>query len=249
MAADTRDLREDSMSAEVIPFSAAARARKQAASRALTLGQRRREGKSELPPPATETAKNSRIRADRRDDWRHACRVSDYWRARLKWNQALGTAQHWEIANSLSLPPAQDENRFNLVDIWREAVARQLLTPAPDAKEVAWKRAMLAGNEFKHLPTKAERVEQMIAEDVAFLAAHPTRRSNSEAMKLNREFKEAMRQRIREVAALRNLPDIEIKQVLRLKHEEVVRWSKAHSVNISWLLEGLGPVFKPWPVS
>jgi hypothetical protein len=37
--------------------------------RVLTPRQRRCEGKPELPPPATETAKNSRIRIARRDAW------------------------------------------------------------------------------------------------------------------------------------------------------------------------------------
>jgi hypothetical protein len=41
------------------------------------------------------------------------------------------------------------------------------------------------------------------ADDAAWLAAHPTRRSNSEAMAKRREFIEAMRQRIRDFAASR----------------------------------------------
>jgi hypothetical protein len=64
-----------------------------------------------------------------------------------------------------------------LVDTWREAVVKQLLTPAPDGAAVAWKRAKLAGRGFSHLPTKAERIERVIAEDLAFLAAHPVRQS------------------------------------------------------------------------
>ena len=81
----------------------------------------------------------------------------------------------------------------------------------------------------------------------AWLAAHPTRRSNSEARTRSREFKVAMRQRIREVAASRNLSDEEIRPVLKLKHETIGRFCQAHDVNIGWLLEGIGPVFKIWP--
>jgi hypothetical protein len=67
------------MSCEIIQFSTAARparpvSDKQTPSevtaignRVLTPRQRRREGKPGLPPPATETAKNSRIRIARRD--------------------------------------------------------------------------------------------------------------------------------------------------------------------------------------
>jgi hypothetical protein len=52
---------------------------------------------------------------------------------------------------------------------------KKLLTPAPDLRAVTWKRAQLAGRRFSHLPTRKERVERAIADDVAFLDAHPTR--------------------------------------------------------------------------
>jgi hypothetical protein len=61
--------------------------------RPLTPMQQRRRGKPELPPPATETAKNSRLRNGRRDAWWRAERLVDYWRARFDWYSALGTAQ------------------------------------------------------------------------------------------------------------------------------------------------------------
>jgi hypothetical protein len=59
-----------------------------------------------------------------------------------------------------------------LVDKWREAVAKKLLTPAPDPAAITWKRAKLKSSDFPHLPIKIERAN---ADDVAFLAAHPTR--------------------------------------------------------------------------
>jgi hypothetical protein len=248
------------MSCEIIQFSVAARPARpvsdnQAApgvtvigNRVLTPRQRRREGKPDLPPPATETAKNARIRIERRDAWWLAERVSEYWRTRLDWHSALGTAQQYGIADSTSFPSAENESRFGLVDTWREAVVKQLLTPAPDGAAVTWKRAQLAGRGFSHLPTKAERIERVIAEDLAFLAAHPTRRSNSEAMARSREFKEAMRQRIREIAASRDLSDEEIKPALRLKHQEIAEFTEKHGVNLEWLLEGRGRIFKKDPI-
>ena len=85
--------------------------------RALTPRQMRRQGKPELPPPATETARNSRIRSARRDAWWRAERLEDYWRARLGWYSALGTAQKWEIADSASFSPAKDHlARLELID-------------------------------------------------------------------------------------------------------------------------------------
>ena len=167
----------------------------------------------------------------------------------MEWQSALETAQHWRIADSASFPPPREkEGRFDLVDKWREALVKQLLTPAPDLAAITWKRAQLAGRGFKHLPTKAGRIERVIAENLAFLAAHPTRRSNSETMARRREFKEAMRQRIREIAASRGFSDEEIKPVLRLKHQEIGEFAIKHSVSLAWLLEGAGPIFKEYPV-
>jgi hypothetical protein len=129
-----------------------------------------------LAEPQTETCRNQRLRIARRDGWWHAGRVADYWRARLDWLGALETAQRWEIADSASLQLPGNVSRYSLVDTWREAVVKQLLTPAPDGGAVAWKRAKLQGREFAHLPIKAPRVEQSIAADVEFLTAHPARR-------------------------------------------------------------------------
>ena len=190
------------------------------------------------------TCKNSRLRQMRDEAWNRASHTTSYWRARLNWHGELECAQKWGLADSGSFPPAADENRFRLVDTWREAVVKQLLTPAPNVAAVAWKRAKLSGGDFSYLPVKPERVERVIADDVAFLAAHPVRRSNSEAMAHRREFKEAMRQRIRDIAASRDLSDKEIKPVLRLKHHEIANFTEKHGVNLEWLLEGRGRIFK-----
>jgi hypothetical protein len=155
------------MICEIIQFSTAVRT-----TRAVS---DKREGKPELPPPATETAKNARIRGGRKDAWEAACRLPEYWRARLDWCNALNIAQKRGIADSTSFPSDDETTRFELVETWREAVAKRLLTPAPDLGAVKWKRAKLAGGNFPYLPVKKERVERAIADDVAFLAAHPTR--------------------------------------------------------------------------
>ena len=83
---------------------------------------------------------------------------------------------------------------------------------------------------------------------MAFLAAHPVRQSNSEAIAHRREFKDAMRQRIRDIAASRDLSDEEIKPVLKLKHHEIVELTKRHGVNVEWLLKGKGRVFEKDPI-
>jgi hypothetical protein len=60
-----------------------------------------------------------------------------------------------------------------------------------------------------------KKIERAIADDLAWLAANPTHRSKSEGMA------RSLRQRIREVAASRNLSDEEITPVLKLKHEAI----------------------------
>lgn len=121
------------------------------------------------------TCKNSRLRQARDKAWHRASRTTSYWRMRLDWHSELECAQKWGLADSGSFPPAADENRFSLVDAWREAVVKQLLTPAPNVAAVAWKRAKFSGRGFCHLPVKPERVERAITDDEAFLTAHPTR--------------------------------------------------------------------------
>jgi hypothetical protein len=217
--------------------------------RALTPRQQRRAGKPELPPPATETAKNSRMRIARRDAWWHACRVSEYWRARMDWQAALSTAQLWNVAGSSLYPRADGENRQVSVDTWRASVAKQLLTPAPDLGAVAWKRAKLKGRDFRLLPIEARPVERAIADDIAFLTAHPTRTPVSpEAKEHRRNFKEAMRRRIKDIAAARDIPDDEIRPVLSLRHRHIGEFATKYGVNLEWLLEGEGRIFKKDPI-
>lgn len=74
------------------------------------------------------------------------------------------------------------------------------------------------------------------------------RHTNSNAMARRREFKQAMRQRIRDIAASRDLSDEEIKPALTLKHLEIARFSQQHGVNLEWLLEERGSVFETDPI-
>jgi hypothetical protein len=65
-------------------------------------------------------------------------------------------------------------------------------------------------------------------------------RTHSEAVALRREFKLAMRQRIKDVAASRDLTHEDIKAVMTLKHHEIARFTEEHGVNVDWLLTGEG---------
>ena len=173
-----------------------------------------------------------------------------YWRLRIDFQSAVSWAQRMEIPEGRFHPSDPEEcDRMSMVGKYRAALVKQLLTPAWDVNSVKWKQMALARGQHHYTDVKPERIERAIADDLAWLAAHPTRRSNSEAMARRREFNEAMRGRIRDIAASRDLSDEEIKPALKLKHEEIARFSQQHGVNIEWLLEGRGRVFEKDPIT
>jgi hypothetical protein len=170
-----------------------------------------------------------------------------YWRLRIDFEEAVSWAQRMGIPEG-GFHPVNPDHRGPNVERWRAALVKQLLTPAWDVASVKWKQMALARGQHEYTGVKTERIEHAIADDLAFLAAHPVRRSNSETMARRREFKEAMRQRIRDVAASRDLSDEEIKPVLKLKHHEIAKFTEKHGVNLEWLLEGRGRIFKKDPI-
>lgn len=203
----------------------------------------------------TDTCKNARLREGRKIAWGCAHAARAYWRGRLDFESVVSHAQSRGIAEGKLHPEADETERWMILNKWRASIAAQLLTPAPDVAAVTWKRTALRSGEHKYTDVTTERIARAIADDVAFLAAHPTRKSiaasrqsNSEAIARRREFKEAMRQRIRDVAASRDLSDEEIKPVLKLKHREIAEFTERHGVNLEWLLEGRGRVFKTDPI-
>lgn len=74
------------------------------------------------------------------------------------------------------------------------------------------------------------------------------RRTNSSAMARNREFKDAMRQRIKDVAASRDLSEDEIKPAMTCKHQAIGEFAKKHGVNLEWLIAGKGRIFEKDPI-
>jgi hypothetical protein len=194
------------------------------------------------------THANALARDNRRAAWEIAEVVTRYWRARIDMNDAAACAQREGLPEGKNHPTLDFDGRLALVARWREAKAAQLLTPAPKAAAVLWKKAELNSNYFKFLRVDAGKVERAIEADEAFLASHPVRQTKSaEAKARTRAFKEAMRQRIREVAALRTLADDEIGPALGLRHQHIGEFCEAHGVNLGWLLEGAGEMFKRGP--
>jgi len=111
--------------------------------------------------------------------WWAASRLTAYQRSCLDWHDALSIAQTHGIADANSHPSTENENRMMMVDLWRAALVKQILTPAPDAAAVAWKRAQLRAENYRYSGVKPERLQSAIADDLAFLAAHPTKKNQS----------------------------------------------------------------------
>lgn len=125
----------------------------------------------------TPTAKNRRLRDERWKAWRNADRATNYWLARFKFYDAVFTAVEIGLpeARSDSCNLGGGEYRQDSVNGYREAVRKQIFTPAPDIAAVNWKRVHL--KQALWTGAKREHIEQIIADDVAFLKAHPVRRA------------------------------------------------------------------------
>jgi hypothetical protein len=129
--------------------------------------------------PETETGKNQRLRQRRYEAWQKVDTEKDYWKARMDFGDALSRAQRCGISDAMSFPAVQHEDRWPLLGKYREALARLLLTPAPTVATVNWKQAVLASGGHLHTSVESERLDRVIADDLAFLAAHPVRQSRS----------------------------------------------------------------------
>jgi len=133
-------------------------------------------------PPArslSTTARNGRLRQERNEVWRMAEAATRYWRLRIDFQSAVSWAQRMEIPEGRFHPSDPEESdRMPMVGRYREALVKQLLTPAWDTASVKWKQAALARGQHRYTDVKPERIERAIADDLAFLAAHPVRQSN-----------------------------------------------------------------------
>jgi hypothetical protein len=123
------------------------------------------------------------LREKRYEAWREAEAATRYWRARLDFHNALSVAQRRGTSEGSSHPAADDEDRQAIVNGWRAAFVKQLLTPAPLAASVVWKQAALARGKYLHTGLKPERLKHAIADDLAWLSAHPVRQSKRRSAK------------------------------------------------------------------
>jgi hypothetical protein len=170
--------------------------------------------RDDRPKAESATVGNGRLRKGRREVWRAAEAATRYWRVRLEFEWAVSWAQRMEIPEGGFHPAVDPDGRFPMVQKWRAALVRQLAHSRVGCRFGQVEAETLVRGQHRYIGVKSEQIERAIAKDLAFLAVHPTRRSNSETMARRREFKEAMRQRIRDVAASRDLSDEEIRPVL-----------------------------------
>jgi hypothetical protein len=128
----------------------------------------------------SDTCRNGRLRHRRRAAWRAADAARIYWRARWKLENAIAVAQSSGIAEGSNHPirhwTASDGGQEMLAN-YREAIGKQLLTPAFDRCAVTWKKAALKAGDHEYTGVTTARAERAIADDLAFLAAHPVRQS------------------------------------------------------------------------
>jgi hypothetical protein len=132
------------------------------------------------PETMTATGRNAILRHDRWVTWRERRRLTKYWRARLDWDHALEVAQEFDVGDSNTFAKHGYEQAESavLVDLWRVALIGQMLTPAPDLRAVEWKRAELRKRHHRFVATVTEaQLQQSIADDVAWLAAHPVKKA------------------------------------------------------------------------
>jgi hypothetical protein len=123
----------------------------------------------------TATGRNARLRSARWEVWRRADAITNYWHELLGFHHAVEYAKRLGLKEALAHVEFSEDARWPILCSYREALGKQLLTPAPDVASVNWKRLKLR----KAYGVKKELVEKAIADDIAFLDAHPARKDHA----------------------------------------------------------------------
>jgi hypothetical protein len=137
-----------------------------------------------LPPPLTITARNQRLRHERWEAWRKANAATEYWRALLDLEHAVSIAKQHNLKEAHGMCAT---NRDALVDNLRDAIGRQLLTPACSITTVEWKRRHSDQVPFI-VGVDEDDVAKAIAEDVAWLNNHETGTSRANKLRKQRRM-------------------------------------------------------------
>jgi hypothetical protein len=145
----------------------------------MTPGEARRLRKLQSEPETT-TGKNAQLRMQRREAWWQAERQVDYWKACMKMHSAVSAVQHAGLPEGAAHQKAEHWHWQPIVESYRKAIARLFLTPAHRLSDITWKQKALGSGDHTYTDLSSERIEAAIAKDIAFLAAHPTRRKREE---------------------------------------------------------------------
>ena len=115
-----------------------------------------------FPQGLTITGRNMRLRLERKKAWRAADRLTKWWRARVDWLFALEIAQMDDVGDAKTYASVVHGERFVLLDLWRAALVSQILTPAPNAGAVAWKRVSLRHGAHHHVAIPRRRCTRQL---------------------------------------------------------------------------------------
>jgi hypothetical protein len=128
-------------------------------------------GEHSAPEPSPRDA-----RRDRKAEWSRAELAWKFLERQHDFVTWCEIAQGRGVAEALQLKPLTDDDRMASADKLHEATRVLLLTPAPDKAALNWKRCRLArGGLFALGNASPDAVKRSIAEDEAYLAAHPAR--------------------------------------------------------------------------
>jgi hypothetical protein len=117
-----------------------------------------------------DTQYNSIVRRARHGAWQKAAMTTAYHKALLDMATAAASAVQPVKLVDVAIP-----SRDRCLEFYRKAVAKQLLTPAEQKKDVEWKKNYIA-KWGGHLPVSQAEVEEVIRADERFLVDHPVKR-------------------------------------------------------------------------
>jgi hypothetical protein len=155
-------------------------------------------------------------------------------------DSAIHRVQQHELPEGDLHKPLAPDSCWPIIAKYRAAIMAQLLTPAPTAREVEWKRAVFR-HRHEHTDIKPERIERAIADDVEFLRTHPVRQSGKKGMdpqKLEerRAWKAAFRSRVTLFAEQNGIDKSELAWLGRIKHQDLAAFAERHRLSYNWLL-------------
>jgi hypothetical protein len=127
---------------------------------------------------------NKLVRADMWEKWRRAEVTTEFNAAALRFYEARDGLRYYTDPQEFKDRMHEfHRGRAPLVAAYRQSLAFQLITPAPDGEALRWKRAQFLKNKATehgyHLPIAEARIRASIDQDEKFLAAHPRRRKNA----------------------------------------------------------------------